>query len=185
MTANRTAAMELDDWVARLRERDPAPLAPACAWNAGLRRWLETAEQSGDPRLRTAALRSVLFLWNDCLTDSHALSQTITTATGSYLHGIMHRREPDYANARYWFRRVGRHALFPAVRTVALAVARTGGAEALGAAIAGRPHWDPFRMIDWCAEEERGTGPRAAVVRAIQHQELRLLVEALLAGTDA
>ena len=37
-----------------------------------------------------------LWLLHDFLDESHSLSQEITTDTGSYWHGIMHRREPDY-----------------------------------------------------------------------------------------
>lgn len=40
---------------------------------------------------------------------SHVLSQNQPSASGSYWHGIMHRRERDYGNAVYWFRRAGQH----------------------------------------------------------------------------
>src|SRR5438128_2742265 len=42
------------------------------------------------------AVLAGLHLWNDALSDSHTIAQGIETATGSYWHGIMHRREPDY-----------------------------------------------------------------------------------------
>lgn len=50
---------------------------------------------------------SALWLFQDFLDESHTLSQSIPSSEGSYLHGIMHRREGDYSNAKYWFRRSG------------------------------------------------------------------------------
>ena len=62
------------------------------------------------------AVKSGLLLWNDALDDSHDISQSIRSKTGSYWHGIMHRREPDYSNSKYWFARVGNHPIFPTLR---------------------------------------------------------------------
>jgi hypothetical protein len=50
-----------------------------------------------------------LWLVYDFLDDAHEISQRIDTPTGSLWHAIMHRREGDYANAKYWLRRAGSH----------------------------------------------------------------------------
>lgn len=34
---------------------------------------------------------------------AHEIVQSIDSPIGSYLHGILHRAEGDYSNARYWF----------------------------------------------------------------------------------
>ncbi len=53
-----------------------------------------------------------LWLYVDELDRSHTISQGIEDATGSFWHGIMHRREGDFSNSHYWFNRVGKHPVF-------------------------------------------------------------------------
>src|SRR5437879_5291075 len=53
-----------------------------------------------------------LWLYHHFLDESHTLSQEIHTNSGGYWHGLMHRREPDYSNAKYCFQRVGSHPIF-------------------------------------------------------------------------
>src|SRR5262249_40608970 len=50
-----------------------------------------------------------LWIRFDFLDESHTLSQEIETPTGSFWHAIMHRREGDFGNSKYWWRRVGKH----------------------------------------------------------------------------
>lgn len=61
------------------------------------------------------ALAAGLWLYIDDLDRSHRISQSMPDTTGSWWHGIMHRREGDFSNSQYWFRKVGRH---PAMETL-------------------------------------------------------------------
>lgn len=56
-------------------------------------------------------LAAGLWLYVNDLYRSHTISQGILDRTGSYWHGIMHRREGDFSNSHYWFRRAAGHPL--------------------------------------------------------------------------
>jgi hypothetical protein len=56
-----------------------------------------------------------LWLWHDGLEKSHTLSQSIHSATGSFWHAILHRREGDFSNSKYWYARVSGHPALPTI----------------------------------------------------------------------
>ena len=113
-----------------------------------------------------------LWLLHNFLDESHKLSQDIETPTGSYWHGLMHRREPDYGNAKYWFRRVGEPPLFPQLRAAGLELlGDEKGLDHYRKPLESGKTWDPFRMVDWCesANDERDV----AFLRALQAIEIQ------------
>ena len=121
------------------------------------------------------ACLSALWLYHDYLDESHSLSQEIPGTTGSYWHGIMHRREPDPSNAKYWFRNVGQHEVFPKLLAAAQRLEPPVGtrAEDLTAA----PSWDPFLFVDLCETARRSGGALEAFCRRVQAAEWQLLFD--------
>jgi hypothetical protein len=59
--------------------------------------------------------RAAALLWHDHHDAAHAIVQDDPSAEASFLHAILHRREPDPANAAYWLRRVGRHPVYATI----------------------------------------------------------------------
>jgi hypothetical protein len=62
-----------------------------------------------EPGQLEAPILAGLWLWHDGLEESHRISQNLHDATGSFWHAIMHRREGDFSNSKYWYARCAGH----------------------------------------------------------------------------
>jgi hypothetical protein len=134
MTNRDNAAQPLGHDYERLREQllarePPPPLSPTAPFDTKLRAVIDRLDVP-------LAGKACLHLLNDDIARSHEIAQSQEgVATFDYVHAIVHRREGDYSNSKYWFRQVGTHPVW---------------AEVYGADAAA-----PVRFVDRCREAAR------------------------------
>ncbi|QGG55459.1 hypothetical protein [Paenibacillus sp. B01] len=142
-----------------------------------------------ETRLRLLALVSGLHLRNGSLNRSHELSQELDGPDGSYLHGMMHRMEGDFSNAKYWFRLAGPHPRAETWRrrTEQLLDGTPDAEPALARRLRREPGVDPALLTDLAAASALTghAGADTPLLERVQELELELLLEALAeAGED-
>jgi len=114
-------------------------------------------------RSAATACLSGLWLYHDFLDESHSISQDLATPEGSFWHAILHRREPDPSNSKYWWRRVGQHPVLDQLRERAPEV--------------GCDFTTPFAFVDF-VERVRGAGSaEEEIAKQVQLIEWQLLFD--------
>jgi hypothetical protein len=176
--------------ITQLMSRKVLPLlTPDHVWHPGLDKEIaalsenQLADGRPDGIQSAQAWKAALHLWNDSLDAAHELVQELETPTGSALHGIMHRRESDFDNAKYWFHRAGDHPAFHSLQSrVTRFLAEQDQpigilSEVLGQ-IEQQGSWNPYLFTNAVAIVENRIGDDAA--RAVLEQLQQLELEALI-----
>ncbi len=120
---------------------------------------------------------SALWLWHDWLDESHAISQSLHSDTGSFWHAIMHRREGDFSNSKYWYARAGSHPALSVMANQAGSIVNQLPADkSLLRLIASG--WNPNAFVDLVeAIHDDPHDPRHRVAVQLQQLEWQALFE--------
>lgn len=110
------------------------------------------------------ACRAGLWLFFDFLDESHRISQDDESDPDrNFWHAVMHRREPDPSNSKYWWRKVGPHPVLEQLAEQAPPL--------------GYDYASPHDFVDFC-ERVRGSGSAdEEVAKRVQLLEWQLLFD--------
>jgi len=149
--------------LAEERLADLGPGTPEPEVHVELRRFdprTDLGQDATDPDAARAC-HAGLWLYFDYLDESHTISQDLNTPDGSFWHAVMHRREPDAGNSKYWWRHVGPHPVLDRLVVQCPAL--------------GYDYTNPFDFVDFC-ERVRGTlTADEELARRVQLVEWQLL----------
>ena len=132
---------------------------------------------------RIIRLRAAALLYHDHHDAAHDLVQDLTDHDGALIHGILHRREPDYWNAKYWFRRFVAHPAHVALGRRLPSLGTPPACAPLAKEITRPGAFDPFAFVDLveAAARRPALDPGVLWLRQVQHAEFEELVAYLLA----
>ena len=165
-----------------LPELGPGPRPGVLSQSALTKMLDELLARAPLPSVSRDLVRALILLWHDHLDAAHQIAQGIENSDGSFVHGIMHRREPDYGNAAYWFRLTGPHDSLPAIGDRAGEFLAAHNEIPLQRNLTPKGKWDPFAFIHACEKAAAipPTDSRAVTLRQIQAIESEVLLEHFL-----
>ena len=165
------------DFIDRLLLRDDllATLAPREPLGYDLVRRIREADDAmlaGGKKIVSAPplalVRGALYYAVDALDECHRIFQEDHTDAGSYWHGMMHRREGDFDNARYWFRRAG---------ALPIAAALHAEAARVSPLMARQTTWDAYLLTGECEQCKHGAEESRAECVALHRVEFDGLLD--------
>lgn len=127
--------------------------------------------------LHAHAMLAGLWLWRDGLEQSHTISQGIDDPTGSFWHAILHRREGDFGNSKYWYARCADHPILATLSARAADIINPLPADKslLKLNLNG---WNPAVFVDMAQRlDNQPADPLFAAAVALQQLEWRTLFD--------
>jgi hypothetical protein len=129
------------------------------------------ASLAGDSLLVPLAfdvIRGGLLYALDDLAGCHEFFQNTACDLVGYWHGMMHRREADFDNARYWFRRAGALPFFGTLHSRAAEIS-TDAAKQMS--------WDPYLFTNECEQHRFGADSEEASLARLQRAEFEVVFD--------
>lgn len=143
-----------------------------------------------------AAMLAGLWLWHDGLDECHRIAQKQpadlrppsrlanftseapdAASTLNFWHAIMHRREGDFSNSKYWYHRCATHPMLPAIGQQAADALNPLPADKSFLRLL-RNGWDPDAFVDLAASRYRDREPaRLPMFVTLQKIEWRMLFD--------
>ena len=119
---------------------------------------------------RACLIRCLLLYANDALSEAHRLVQDVSGDLAAYLHGMIHRREEDFENARYWFSRAGELPFFGELQKQSAQISED---------MAKQLNWDPYLFVTLCERSKYGSRTSVKTLVALQKAEFSTLLDYL------
>ena len=123
------------------------------------------------------AVLAALWLWLDGLDEAHKIVQDLIGPTGAFWHAIMHRREGDFSNSKYWYHRCPHHHVMRMLGAVCSSV--VAGYESnrqVQHIVSGG--WNPDALVDLVEHVNRNpSDPRFDLAVKLQRAEWTGLFE--------
>jgi hypothetical protein len=121
------------------------------------------------------AMLAGLWLWHDALNECHKIAQDLIGPTGAFWHAIMHRREGDFSNAKYWYARSADHRALRLISSMALDLIGRETADPTLLRIVGG-EYNPDALVDLVeAIHDKPADPRHTAAVRLQQMEWEAL----------
>jgi len=132
------------------------------------------------PQSTQALIHAAALFWHDYLDEAHTIVQDAPSPEAAFIHGMMHRREPDYGNAKYWFNRVGAHVTFSRI-SMRVHEFLPPKQNSLASQLVRGGQWQPMTFIDACESvaKKPADDPNVALLQEVQKIEFDTLLEHL------